>query len=285
MEDGHLEEARESGPGDAFRPHVLLLGEAAGPLREALERRGFLATLCETLSAAIDAHDERPASAIVSVMVDLDRLADIVPALRAHRGIGRLPLVCGTDDPDLRVQLLLAGADVSLPAATAPGLVAAQVEALVKLASRTSSSDELDFRRPPRDLEGELAIPATTMLTVLGLERRTGIYEVVTAGSFAHLVMAEGKAISGGLDGEDAPPLDVIRAMIGWSSGTFGFTAHAMQVAADDAPRLQELCLEAARLEDERRARTTQARAPSSRPPPAWRRSSLWFKVPRAAHG
>ena len=233
-------------------PPMLVVAEcsvAAWQLCDALREAGWPVTLVDDVVAAMNATLADPPACIVcdSELAEGDGYA-LARWLRAHDAepLASTALVMRTPQADLdaRMRGYRSGADVCLSRALPTRETVAQVEALVRFAMREKTA-----------IEGSLsAAPLTTLLSVLELEGRTGIFEVESDSCAAELELCRGEAVAARLLGSPAPPLEAVRAMLGWQSGRFAFRAlpavHAARRASSPVA-VRELLAEAARLHDE----------------------------------
>jgi DNA-binding NarL/FixJ family response regulator len=244
-----------SSPASGGGDWVLFLGEATAfhaPFCPALEARGIEVVIGTSLADAVDATRKRPPSCIVCDADYHDGVGlELASALRAHVELLDVPLACISSDADRRVAALQLGADVAMSTAIDADVAAAQVAALLRLAGRLEEG--LEQRTPPaHGISGHTAIaPLTTLLTALGVERRSGVVELVSDEGIAHLEIVDGRAIAGAISGERADPLATLRTMLGWVDARFAFTALPLHGDADASGELLTLCAEALRLQDE----------------------------------
>lgn len=176
--------------------------------------------------------------------------------------IATTPFLFLTDagDADARLQGLHVGADLYLSRPLRADEVVAQVGALLDMANRLRAQRDSFSQEAPastRDsaFEGDVAhISLSTVLTLLELERRSGLLKVKGEdGRRAQLDIAAGRAASASIEGTSAEPTAFIREVLRWKSGKFSFKADAAgdRVPAGEDLTLGGLLLEAMRLEDE----------------------------------
>lgn len=114
-------------------------------------------------------------------------------------------------------------------------------------------------REPQKDMaptvtaiEGDLSqMSIATVLTVLEMERRTGIFEVVSKKRRAQLEIASGAVVQGTVGGTRVSALTTLRTMLGWTVGRFSFTPLPSREAPPNRKAIGAFLLEAVRLEDE----------------------------------
>lgn len=221
-------------------------------LCDRLREAGHALVICSDAASAMQAAQAEAPEVLVcnTVLPDGDAAA-LTSWVRAQDGgpMSDTAIVvrCPGDAVEARLAAYAAGADVcASDDAAADAAVAAQVDALLRFA-----------RRERKAIEGSLeAIELASLISVIELEQRTGILAVDSEGASAALEIADGMALSGRLLGAPAPPLEVVRAMLGWKTGKFAFRAaepgsvRTLRTIAGPA-FLRELLAEAARLADE----------------------------------
>jgi DNA-binding NarL/FixJ family response regulator len=221
-------------------------------LCDRLRQAGHALVVCGDAAAAMQAAlADAPEVIICNTELPDGDAASLTRWVRAHEAgpMSDTAIVvrCAVDDVEARLAAYAAGADVcSSDDSAADAGVAAQVDALLRFA-----------RRERKAIEGSLeAIELASLISVIELEQRTGVLAVESEGASAHLEIADGMAISGRLLGAPAPPLEAVRAMLGWKTGTFAFRAaepgSVRTLRSSSGPAfLRELLGEAARLADE----------------------------------
>jgi CheY-like chemotaxis protein len=160
---------------------------------------------------------------------------------------------------DARVQGLNVGADAYLVRPFTNDEAVAQVEALIEMARRLRMCRDTLRPSEPSTGSGEgtafkgdlelMSLP--TVLMVLGMERRAGKLRVVTDGHKAELVIVADAFASGVIDGEDRPPLEVLREVLKWKKGSFCFRPIEGAPPPNMRESVSALLLEAVRLDDE----------------------------------
>jgi hypothetical protein len=239
------------------------------PVWQALDAIGYGPLHGSCLTAAIDlAIQAKPVAILCHLTSFSSDGIDFLRALRAHPSLWALPLVCVAEDSILRAASLGAGADVALPSSVGAAVIAAQLDALVRFAARfaaravpapavTASGADLSPM-----VEGDLRlVPASTFLTILSLEGRTGVYEAESGPDRAHVAIAGGKVLDAGIDGAPATALEAVKKIVGFSGGNFAFSPRPFPGVPVDAALVRDLCIEAARLLDEDERARTSARS------------------------
>src|SRR5262245_59644262 len=163
----------------------------------------------------------------------------------------------GLDDQASRLEGFHVGADVYMTKPFRVDEVVAQVGALVQMATRLRQRRDSFRTSPPPGaeataIEGDLSqMSIATVLTVLEMERRTGVFEVASKRRRAKLELAEGFVVSGTVADRPVSALDAVRTMLAWSEGRFSFSPLPHREAPDSQRSIGALLLEAVRLEDE----------------------------------
>jgi two-component system, OmpR family, response regulator len=220
----------------AVTPVVLLVADRigeAGALAELLRASGL-----EVIH--LGAADAERASRYVlpDVVVVDDDLVDttaqaFIATLRGHASrLSAVPVVAlvgcaaaSVDEPHGRI----AGADLCLSKRTRVADVVVQVGALIRLSMRCRlGAASLDRPRAARArlCSGDLAqISAVAFLTLLEMERQSGVLEVITAGASARFDVVRGRLAACSLDDEPVDALVAVGVVLGWSTGHFAFDA------------------------------------------------------------
>ncbi len=162
----------------------------------------------------------------------------------------------GLDDEKSRLEGFHVGADVYMTKPFRVDEVVAQIGALVQMAARLRvRRDSMISVAPDPEgnaIEGDLGqMSIATVLTVLEMERRTGVFEVVSKKRRAQLDMARGGVIDGMVGGTKVSALTALRTMLTWTVGRFSFRPTAMREAPQSNKSLGAFLIEALRLEDE----------------------------------
>ncbi|MCU0682859.1 MAG: DUF4388 domain-containing protein [Polyangiaceae bacterium] len=106
---------------------------------------------------------------------------------------------------------------------------------------------------PPSALEGDLAhVSLSTVLSVLEMERRSGVISVDDGGAQAATIdLNFGNAVGGSLAGVRVAPLAVLRQVLAWPRGRFRFQPGLVAETRTGNRSLGALLIEAMRLADE----------------------------------
>lgn len=211
-------------------------------------------------------------------------------------GITPIALLAADDDAEARTRAFEAGADVLLLRPFRLEEVLAQVHALVEFARRMRArrtsligSLHANSAGPPSSPEAaafraELAqMPVSGLLTLLELERKSGLVSVRSEGRRVTLDVASGLVSGATIDSVGVPVIEALALAVAWRSGTItyrtGFAvdppkdARAIRVllgelrARDEAP-VTPLAVEFADLNDLGPISAPAASAPAPRPAP-----------------
>ncbi len=122
------------------------------------------------------------------------------------------------------------GADVCMMKPARPKEVVAQVRALlamvVRLRAARTALPALQKGRS-RNLGGSLVqISIASLLTVIEMERRTGVFKVINGQTVARLEVASGALVAGGVGDLPMSPLGALRVMLTWKTGEFSFSTR-----------------------------------------------------------
>jgi two-component system OmpR family response regulator len=167
-------------------------------------------------------------------------------------------LVSQHEDMQARLEGLSLGADVFLSAPFRYEEVIAQVDALMGMArrlraKRDSVHQESLSSSSDSAIQGDVAqISIPTLLTMLEMERRTGLVKVRADGkSNALIELDEGAVVGAQLGKTPRDPLAVFREVVTWTQGKYSFEpGEARRRGALKKPTSM-LLLEAMRLNDE----------------------------------
>lgn len=159
------------------------------------------------------------------------------------------------DDQESRLEGFHVGADVYMTKPFRINEVVAQIGALVQMASRLrqrrDSLVSIPATAEQTAIEGDLSqMSIATVLTVIEMERRSGVFEVVSKKRRAQLDIAAGSILEGTVGGTRVSALAALRTMLGWTVGRFTFTPGARS-APSGRRSIAAYLLEATRLEDE----------------------------------
>jgi two-component system, OmpR family, response regulator len=164
--------------------------------------------------------------------------------------------VMSESERESRIQALHVGADAYLTRPFSNDEAVAQVEALIEMARRLRVRRDSFVSEAPTNgrgaaFRGDIAQMAlSTVLMVLGMERRSGRLRIMTEGHTAELLIAADTFAAGELNGEQHPPLEVLRVALKWKKGTFYFRPTS-DATPDMRGSISALLLEAMQLEDE----------------------------------
>jgi two-component system OmpR family response regulator len=104
----------------------------------------------------------------------------------------------------------------------------------------------------PAALSGTLShFGLATLLTVLEMERRTGVLHLRGPHRTGRLALRDGQVVSAEIRGELLRGTDAVFELLGWVSGTFHFRVAAVKTADEVSLPTSMLLIEAARRADE----------------------------------
>ncbi len=185
----------------------------------------------------------------------------VARAIRTHPSpVSVTPFVflSAYDDAESRLEGFNVGADVYMTKPFRVDEVVAQVGALVQMASRLRQRRDSMLSLNPgasynsSAIEGDLRqMSIATVLSVLGMERRTGMFEVVSKKRRAQIEIAGGYVVHGTIGGTRVSALAAMRVMLGWKVGRFSFTPLPPCDLPDSHRTVQAILLDAAKAEDE----------------------------------
>ncbi len=158
-------------------------------------------------------------------------------------------------DKDSRLQGFNVGADVFIHKPFRVEEVVAQVGALIGMARRMAdrtSFGPVSSRSPPV-MRGDLGqLDLSTVLTLLEMERRTGLLKVRTdGGETIGFELVDGALARATHDGQEGDATALFRAVFSWKQGRFWFRAKPVVAGPRPASAIGPLLLEAMRLMDE----------------------------------
>ncbi len=111
---------------------------------------------------------------------------------------------------------------------------------------------------PPETQYGTTAIEGdarqmsiATVLSVLGMERRTGVFEVVSKKRRAQVEIVSGYVVYGTIGGTRTAALQALRLMLSWKVGRFSFVPLPPVDPPASLLSVQAMLLDAAKAEDE----------------------------------
>jgi serine/threonine-protein kinase len=221
--------------------------------------------------------DLRPACVVLDF--DLPDIAGDQLAARLRRADGPLALtplllMARPADTRARVARYAVGADVCVLKPYKVPDVVAQTSALVRFAARLRATRAVlpQIEEPRRtELAGDLArVPLRALLTLVEMERRSGLLELVHGPDVARLGVLTGRLLSGTVNDEELPPLELLRRIAGWTRGRFTLTSRPHAAPPKDALVISEAIGE---IDAEEEARAAAA------PPPEVRRVRAWTGV------
>ena len=234
-------------------------GLLAGSIRDA----GYDVIVCNTARAGLDAVCDREPDCIICDIDLPDQdgywVARNVRTQPSRVSVTPFLFLSALDDQAARLEGFHVGADAYMTKPFRVDEVVAQVGALVQMASRLRKRRDSLVSVPPSSasvettaIQGDLSqMSIATVLTVLELERRTGIVEVTSKKRKAHLEVAMGLIIAGTFGGAKADALTILCSILAWKVGRFSFTPLPDKPPTSDALPIGHLLLEAVRLEDE----------------------------------
>jgi DNA-binding response OmpR family regulator len=178
--------------------------------------------------------------------------------IRAEKsGLASTPIILLSQKEDLQARLegLNLGADVFLSAPFRHEEVIAQVDALIGMARRLRDSHEAlpQLASAGNALQGDIAqISFPTLLTMLEMERRTGMVTVRGDGkSSASIELEEGAVVGTLLARAPCEPLAVFREVVTWTRAKYSFQPGEAKLPHPQKKPTSVLLLEAMRLNDE----------------------------------
>ncbi|MEO7327597.1 MAG: response regulator [Minicystis sp.] len=179
----------------------------------------------------------------------------------------------GLDDEQSRLEGFHVGADVYMTKPFRVDEVIAQIGALVHMADRLRARRDSMLSIFPAApavsaIEGDLGqMSIATVLTVLEMERRTGIFEVASKKRRASLDIARGHVVQGTVGGTKVSALTAMRTMLAWNVGRFSFMPTPAREPPPNQKSLGAFLIEAMRLEDEATRAELELPASSKRRP------------------
>jgi DNA-binding response OmpR family regulator len=168
-----------------------------------------------------------------------------VRRLRSTPSTAFIPVIFMTalDDPKFRLRGFRVGADDFI---TKP-LDLDELERRVESVIFRARAD-----RGGAGLSGDLSqFGLATPLTILELERKTGVLAVDRPPEHALLVVKDGRVVHTELGGGTCDVLDCLCATLSWVNGRFSFTEQPVNVKDADVQATTALLLDAARKLDE----------------------------------
>ncbi|MFO0586458.1 MAG: response regulator [Polyangiaceae bacterium] len=185
----------------------------------------------------------------------------VARAIRAHPSpVSVTPFVFLSpyDDAASRLEGFSVGADAYMTKPLRIEEVVAQVSALVQMAARLQKRRDAAVSLNPgpayntNAIEGDMRqMSIATVLSVLGMERRTGMFEVLSKKRHAQIDICAGYVTGGLIGGTRVSALAAMRVMLQWKVGRFSFTPLPPFDSPESHRTVQALLLDAAKAEDE----------------------------------
>lgn len=240
-------------------------------LAVAMKEAGFEITITENAADGFyRAVEEQPDCIVCDVDLPDHNGYWVAKKIRSHPSrIATAPFVflSGLDDREHRLEGFQVGGDAYLTKPFRIDEVVAQVDALIQMAARLRKARQTLTSVPPPNaaMLGDLAqMSVGTLLTLLDLDRRSGVLELKSESQKARISIVAGSVVGTTIDDLPSPPLETIRRATAWATGKFSFTPSEERTpTSPDAISINALLMEAARLEDEERA--AEGRPSSSR--------------------
>jgi CheY-like chemotaxis protein len=216
----------------------------------ALDRAGFDVVTCTT---GVEAYSACLKAAPSVVVADLH--LPVVDGMRLLQTMGARPELAGVpvlmmseDAGDLRrLRAYQLGAMDFLPK---PFFV---VELCIRV-RRLAAQYMQQSRRVV--LRGELnKIGFSTLLSLFGHDRKSGILSVTGGEDVAWISLAEGRVVKASALGSGAGSLETLMRVLSWQDGYFEFTTCDVKIDDEIGMGTTQLLLEHARLQDERNRR------------------------------
>lgn len=240
-------------------------------LANSIREAGYEVSVCTTAGAGFAAAvAQRPDCIICDIDLPDNDGYSVARGVRTHPSrvsVTPFLFLSGLDDEQSRLEGFHVGADVYMTKPFRIDEVVAQIEALVHMAARLRERRDSLLSSPPEGttgsaIEGDIGqMSIATVLTVLEMERRTGIFEVTSKKRRAQLDIARGCVVEGTVGGTRESALSALRTMLAWNVGRFSFTPSLHREPPPFGMKLLgALLIEAMRLTDE------EARAELERP-------------------
>jgi hypothetical protein len=245
-------EPPESSESEAIVLVLSLERDEQADIIEELKRLGVRARANTLAGWAKRRRPKRPGCILASFGPEL---VDLVKDLRggAFRSI---PIVALAGSFEVR-NAFDAGVDICIPRPCPAPDLAAQLEAVLHMRARITPAKG-------DAISGELAHASLgTVLMLLELERRTGVFHVTDGESEITVEIQNGLATGGSIDGAPADAAAALRCALGWSRGRF--SVHQMKKGTSSSSRasLSEVLMDSARTLDEQAAGVIASPAPS----------------------
>ncbi|WP_437673345.1 response regulator [Sorangium sp. So ce131] len=228
-------------------------------LATAIREEGYEVILCDTAEAGLQtACSLEPECIVCDIGLPDHDGYWVARNVRTHPSrvsVTPFLFLSALDDQQSRLEGFHVGADVYMTKPFRASEVVAQIGALVQMASRLRQRRDSLLSIPTAAdqtaIEGDLSqMSIATVLTVLEMERRSGVFEVTSKKRRAQLDIAEGCILQGTVGGTRVSALAALRTMLGWKVGRFAFTPGARPAPAE-RKSIAAYLLEATRLEDE----------------------------------
>ncbi len=236
-------------------------------LADGLRDHGFDVSTCLSGGDALAVAATIEADCVIAEMVlpELDG-PSVARALRSEKApLGNVPILflSNVDDMASRNAAFQAGADVYLTKPFRVDEVALQVRGLVAMSNRLTGSNKVPIPgssdTSPESvsptvhaIEGNIAqMSVATVLTLLEMERRSGILKVNDGDRMCSLEIVAGYAVGGSIDDSKVAPLAVLREILRWKEGRFRFSPGSDGAIPSNRRSIGALLIEAVRLDDE----------------------------------
>lgn len=232
-----------------------------------LEKRGYqVDTACDGDEAYAKAVANPPDLVITDVMMPkMDGWA-LVKALRARPEFAFVPVIfltaLGSDDD--RIKGFRLGADDYLPKPFRFEELDLRVAKTLKRRAPVEESARivieaeppLPTEAAPAALRGTLAqVGLPSLLTLLEMDRKSGVLVVESMHGVGRIFVRNGRVVAARLDGHDSPANEeCVYFMLRWDEGSFGFSAHEVDIADQVGQTTTHLLMEGARRIDEEQA-------------------------------
>lgn len=245
------------------RPTVLLISmleDEEGELVEELRSKGFAVAVVADAEAGFQATCQlEPSCVVCDVDLPDDSGDTVVRRLRKlPTAVSSTPfiLVASPAATSDRIARFSAGADICLLKPYATSTVVAQVVALHHMSARLRHTRAALSRFPKassRAFNGNLdQISLAAILTVVDMERRTGVFQIRHEATEVDLSIIGGHATHAVIQGRSVRPLEAMRVMVAMEKGRFSFIARdGFAAIPEDSIRVGHALAEATRLHDE----------------------------------
>jgi len=239
-------------------------------LADGLRDHGFDVSTCLSGGDALAVAGTIGPDCVISEMVlpELDG-PSIARAIRSEKApLAHVPIMflSNVDDVASRRAAFSAGADVYLTKPFRVDEVAMQVQGLVAMAGRLTGavrapqpsqagqpdSSPESLMPGGHAIEGNIAqMSVATVLTLLEMERRSGVLKVSSGPRKCILEIVAGYAVGGAIDDSKVSPLAVLRDILRWQDGRFQFRPGSDGAVPSNRRSIGALLIEAVRLDDE----------------------------------